>query len=84
MQPPAQELCAKDLHDASWTFRHIYRGLHRLKSQHSVSWSLSNHGLNFYISGQPKRHLLTTGWSVFVSAKKLLAGDSVLFVRYWE
>ncbi|XP_078444878.1 auxin response factor 16-like isoform X2 [Wolffia australiana] len=55
-QPPAQELCAKDLHDASWTFRHIYRG-------------------------QPKRHLLTTGWSVFVSAKKLVAGDSVLFVR---
>jgi len=26
MQPPAQELGAKDLHDASWTFRHIYRG----------------------------------------------------------
>ncbi|MQL69401.1 hypothetical protein Taro_001682 [Colocasia esculenta] len=32
-------------------------------------------------SGQPKRHLLTTGWSVFVSTKRLLAGDSVLFVR---
>ncbi|KAM0054709.1 putative transcription factor ARF family [Helianthus debilis subsp. tardiflorus] len=30
--------------------------------------------------GQPKRHLLTTGWSVFVSAKKLVAGDSVLFI----
>ncbi|KAK4749837.1 hypothetical protein SAY87_027286 [Trapa incisa] len=30
--------------------------------------------------GQPKRHLLTTGWSVFVSAKRLLAGDSVLFI----
>ncbi|XP_074577492.1 auxin response factor 6-like [Curcuma longa] len=29
--------------------------------------------------GQPKRHLLTTGWSVFVSAKRLVAGDSVLF-----
>ncbi|CAA6664617.1 unnamed protein product [Spirodela intermedia] len=56
MQPPAQELSAKDLHDASWTFRHIYRG-------------------------QPKRHLLTTGWSVFVGTKRLLAGDSVLFVR---
>lgn len=26
MQPPAQELVAKDLHDVSWTFRHIYRG----------------------------------------------------------
>ncbi|XP_010462788.1 PREDICTED: auxin response factor 19-like [Camelina sativa] len=57
MQPPAQEIVAKDLHDTTWTFRHIYRG-------------------------QPKRHLLTTGWSVFVSTKRLFAGDSVLFVRY--
>ncbi|GAB2291562.1 Auxin response factor 19 [Dionaea muscipula] len=56
MQPPAQELGAKDLHGQSWTFRHIYRG-------------------------QPKRHLLTTGWSVFVSNKRLFAGDSVLFIR---
>ncbi|ONH97517.1 hypothetical protein PRUPE_7G194200 [Prunus persica] len=56
MQPPAQELMAKDLHDSAWTFRHIYRG-------------------------QPKRHLLTTGWSVFVSTKRLFAGDSVLFIR---
>jgi len=35
-----------------------------------------------FISGQPKRHLLTTGWSVFVSSKRLIAGDSVLFIRY--
>ncbi|KAK4783188.1 hypothetical protein SAY86_007562 [Trapa natans] len=56
MQPPAQEIVAKDLHDNTWTFRHIYRG-------------------------QPKRHLLTTGWSIFVSAKRLSAGDSVLFIR---
>ncbi|CAM8931581.1 unnamed protein product [Rhodiola kirilowii] len=56
MQPPAQELVAKDLHDKDWTFRHIYRG-------------------------QPKRHLLTTGWSLFVSGKRLFAGDSVLFIR---
>lgn len=56
MQPPAQELVAKDLHGHAWTFRHIYRG-------------------------QPKRHLLTTGWSVFVSSKRLIAGDSVLFIR---
>lgn len=27
MQPPAQELGARDLHDSSWTFRHIYRGM---------------------------------------------------------
>ncbi|XP_059283702.1 auxin response factor 7 isoform X3 [Lycium ferocissimum] len=56
MQPPAQELMARDLHDQAWTFRHIYRG-------------------------QPKRHLLTTGWSVFISSKRLCAGDSVLFIR---
>ncbi|KAI4377821.1 hypothetical protein MLD38_015395 [Melastoma candidum] len=56
LQPPAQELTARDLHDNSWTFRHIYRG-------------------------QPKRHLLTTGWSAFVSTKRLFAGDSVLFIR---
>ncbi|KAG0468447.1 hypothetical protein HPP92_017775 [Vanilla planifolia] len=31
--------------------------------------------------GKPRRHLLTTGWSIFVSGKKLLAGDSVLFIR---
>ncbi|KAI3416915.1 Auxin response factor [Psidium guajava] len=55
LQPPAQELMARDLHDNEWKFRHIFRG-------------------------QPKRHLLTTGWSVFVSAKRLVAGDSVLFI----
>ncbi|KQJ93247.1 auxin response factor 5 [Brachypodium distachyon] len=56
LQPPCQELQARDIHDNIWTFRHIFRG-------------------------QPKRHLLTTGWSLFVSGKKLFAGDSVIFVR---
>ncbi|XP_015698719.1 auxin response factor 25 [Oryza brachyantha] len=55
LQPPAQELIARDLHENEWKFRHIFRG-------------------------QPKRHLLTTGWSVFVSAKRLVAGDSVIFI----
>jgi auxin response factor len=31
MQPPAQELIAKDLHDISWKFRHIYRGTENAK-----------------------------------------------------
>ncbi|XP_020114530.1 auxin response factor 11 [Ananas comosus] len=31
--------------------------------------------------GQPKRHLLTTGWSLFVGTKRLKAGDAVLFIR---
>jgi hypothetical protein len=26
MQPPAQELQARDIHDNVWTFRHIFRG----------------------------------------------------------
>ncbi|KAJ8541673.1 hypothetical protein K7X08_002489 [Anisodus acutangulus] len=31
--------------------------------------------------GTPRRHLLTTGWSKFVNSKKLVAGDSAVFVR---
>lgn len=31
--------------------------------------------------GQPRRHLLTTGWSIFVSQKNLVSGDAVLFLR---
>lgn len=34
-----------------------------------------------FSSGQPRRHLLTTGWSVFVSQKNLVSGDAVLFLR---
>ncbi|XP_074580509.1 auxin response factor 12-like [Curcuma longa] len=42
---------------------------------HDVDWKFKH-----IYRGQPKRHLLTTGWSVFVSAKRLVAGDSVLFI----
>ncbi|RLM66123.1 auxin response factor 12 [Panicum miliaceum] len=42
---------------------------------HDVEWKFRH-----IFRGQPKRHLLTTGWSVFVSAKRLAAGDSVLFI----
>lgn len=31
--------------------------------------------------GTPRRHLLTTGWSTFVNEKKLIAGDSIVFLR---
>ncbi|XP_062080919.1 auxin response factor 18-like [Humulus lupulus] len=31
--------------------------------------------------GRPLRHLLTTGWSKFVTAKRLVAGDSAVFSR---
>ncbi|KFK33187.1 hypothetical protein AALP_AA6G341400 [Arabis alpina] len=30
---------------------------------------------------QLKRHLLTTGWSTFVSSKRLVAGDAFVFLR---
>lgn len=31
--------------------------------------------------GTPRRHLLTTGWSTFLNQKKLVAGDSIVFLR---
>ncbi|XP_028083366.1 auxin response factor 2A-like isoform X2 [Camellia sinensis] len=31
--------------------------------------------------GHPKRHLLSSGWSTFVSAKKLVVGDACIFLR---
>ncbi|CAL0307845.1 unnamed protein product [Lupinus luteus] len=31
--------------------------------------------------GTPRRHLLTSGWSKFVTHKKLVAGDSVVFMK---
>ncbi|KAK7395260.1 hypothetical protein VNO78_15811 [Psophocarpus tetragonolobus] len=31
--------------------------------------------------GQPRRHLLTTGWSTFVTSKRLIAGDTFVFLR---
>ncbi|KAJ6839416.1 auxin response factor 12-like isoform X1 [Iris pallida] len=42
---------------------------------HDVEWKFRH-----IFRGQPKRHLLTTGWSVFVNAKRLVAGDSVIFI----
>lgn len=32
--------------------------------------------------GQPRRHLLQSGWSVFVSSKRLVAGDAFIFLRF--
>ncbi|KAK4256900.1 hypothetical protein QN277_006562 [Acacia crassicarpa] len=31
--------------------------------------------------GQPRRHLLQSGWSVFVGSKRLIAGDAFIFLR---
>ncbi|XP_073060783.1 auxin response factor 6-like [Primulina eburnea] len=45
------------------------------KDLHGNEWKFRH-----IFRGQPKRHLLTTGWSVFVSAKRIVAGDSVIFI----
>ncbi|XP_073105900.1 auxin response factor 1 isoform X2 [Elaeis guineensis] len=45
------------------------------KDLHGVEWSFRH-----IFRGQPKRHLLTTGWSTFVNAKKLVAGDAFIFL----
>ncbi|XP_010325288.1 auxin response factor 9 isoform X1 [Solanum lycopersicum] len=46
------------------------------KDLHDVEWRFKH-----IFRGQPRRHLLTTGWSTFVSSKKLVAGDSFVFLR---
>ncbi|KAK8914020.1 Auxin response factor 15 [Platanthera zijinensis] len=46
------------------------------KDLHGVEW----HFKHIY-RGQPRRHLLTTGWSAFINKKKLVSGDAVLFLR---
>ncbi|CAI9772872.1 unnamed protein product [Fraxinus pennsylvanica] len=38
-------------------------------------------GHRLYSIGQPRRHLLTTGWSIFVSQKNLVLGNAILFLR---
>lgn len=83
-QRPSQELVAKDLHGLEWRFRHIYRGDVPTKFAIPRSQLLLIVYTVFLISwtGQPRRHLLTTGWSAFVNKKKLVSGDAVLFVRY--
>ncbi|XP_068640804.1 auxin response factor 5-like [Aristolochia californica] len=47
-----------------------------VRDLHGNSWTFRH-----IYRGQPRRHLLTTGWSLFVGAKRLRAGDSVLFIR---
>ncbi|XP_057813651.1 auxin response factor 11 isoform X2 [Cryptomeria japonica] len=46
------------------------------KDLHGIEWKFRH-----IYRGQPRRHLLTTGWSVFVSHKRLVSGDAVLFLR---
>ncbi|XP_023746167.2 auxin response factor 9 isoform X2 [Lactuca sativa] len=43
---------------------------------HGTEWRFKH-----IFRGQPRRHLLTTGWSTFVTNKRLVAGDSFVFLR---
>ncbi|PNT04658.2 hypothetical protein POPTR_014G135300v4 [Populus trichocarpa] len=46
------------------------------KDLHGFEWCFKH-----IYRGQPKRHLITSGWSTFVSSKRLVAGDSFIFLR---
>ncbi|KAG2301153.1 hypothetical protein Bca4012_059370 [Brassica carinata] len=46
------------------------------KDLHSNEWRFRH-----IFRGQPRRHLLQSGWSVFVSSKRLVAGDAFIFLR---
>lgn len=46
------------------------------KDLHDMEWHFKH-----IFRGTPRRHLLTTGWSTFVSSKRLVAGDSFVFLR---
>lgn len=46
------------------------------KDVHGETWQFRH-----IFRGTPRRHLLTTGWSVFVNKKKLVAGDSIVFIK---
>lgn len=46
------------------------------KDVHGETWKFRH-----IYRGTPRRHLLTTGWSTFVNSKKLVAGDSIVFLR---
>ncbi|XP_051120543.1 auxin response factor 22-like [Andrographis paniculata] len=47
-----------------------------VKDVHGETWKFRH-----IYRGTPRRHLLTTGWSSFVNQKKLVAGDSIVFLR---
>ncbi|KAL4383846.1 hypothetical protein GQ457_15G022300 [Hibiscus cannabinus] len=96
-ETPQQELLATDLHGHKWCFRHAFRGTFLSLSSANRGYCLQlyivlvSFGTYFiwlvslwtvfpYV-GQPKRHLLTSGWSTFVTSKKLAAEDTLIFLR---
>jgi len=84
---PTQELVTRDLHGFEWRFKHIFRGIDSnlgvfLWNCVWTKWDIDSLSAVFGL-GQPRRHLLTTGWSTFVSSKRLVAGDAFVFLRYF-
>ncbi|KAF7834043.1 Auxin response factor 2 [Senna tora] len=69
-QPPTQELVAKDLH-----------GIHLPSADYGKVASAFTGVMAAKNLCQPRRHLLQSGWSVFVSSKRLVAGDAFIFLR---
>ncbi|CAL9161221.1 unnamed protein product [Musa hybrid cultivar] len=49
------------------------------KDLHGVEWHFRH-----IFRGQPRRHLLQSGWSVFVSSKRLVARDAFIFLSRGE
>ncbi|KAG7593853.1 B3 DNA binding domain [Arabidopsis thaliana x Arabidopsis arenosa] len=52
--------------------------------QHLVAKDLHGREWTFKHSfrGTPRRHLFTSGWSLFATTKRLIAGDAFVFLRY--
>lgn len=43
---------------------------------HGFSWHFKHK-----FTGNPRRHVLTTGWKRFVTKKRIVSGDSIIFIR---
>ncbi|CAL0323439.1 unnamed protein product [Lupinus luteus] len=46
------------------------------KDLHGFEWKFKH-----IFRGQPRRHLLTTGWSTFVTSKRLVVGDAFVLLK---
>ncbi|KAK8928403.1 Auxin response factor 17 [Platanthera zijinensis] len=58
---------------------------HAMDPPSQIIYVLDVHGRSWKFRhiyrGTPRRHLLTSGWSDFVNTKKLISGDTVVFIR---
>jgi hypothetical protein len=67
MQPPAQEIQARDLHDNVWTFRHIYRGKQFQHSgNHSCKMDCVYINILIYNCCDSVLHMVSAFWKPFL------------------